>query len=96
MASLKAGGLTEKANVIEKTFKSQGDKLATKLNNVVENKKTKENIIPCEQAVALQVYLNLTRREYQCLKNFTDNLGIGFLPTWKNCREERKNVWLRI
>ena len=90
LASLKAGGMTEKANVIEKTFKSQSDKLPIKLNNIVENKKTKENIIPCDQAAALIVYLNLTRREYQCLKNFTDNLGIGFLPTWANCREERK------
>ena len=90
LASLKADGMTEKANVIEKTFKSQSDKLAKKLNNVIENKKKKENIIPCHQAAALIVYLNLTRREYQCLKNFTDNLGIGFLPTWANCREERK------
>ena len=90
LASLKADGKTEKANVIEKTFKSQSDKLAKKLNNVIENKKKKENIIPCHQAAAIIVYLNLTKREYQCLKNFTDNLGIGFLPTWANCREERK------
>ena len=90
MAYLKSAGLTEKANVIEQTFKNHSDKVAVKLNNVLENKKTKENIIPCEQAAALTVYLNLTRRNYQCLKNFTDNLGLGFLPTWKACREERE------
>ena len=88
MAFLKSGGLSEKANVIEQTFKN--DKVAEKLNNVLQNKKTKKDIIPCDQAAALQVYLNLTRREYQCLKNFTDNLNLDFLPTWKKCREERE------
>ena len=90
MAYLKSAGLTEKANVIEQTFKNHSDKVAVKLNNVLENKNSKENRIPCEQAAALTVYLNLTRRNYQCLKNFTDNLGLGFLPTWKACREERE------
>ena len=46
LAYLKSGGLTEKAHVIEETFKNHSDKVANKLNNVLTGKKSKENIIP--------------------------------------------------
>ena len=57
VAYLKSVCLTEKANVIEQTYKNHSDKVAVKLNNVLENKKTKENIIPCEQAAAITCLL---------------------------------------
>ena len=90
MAYLKSVNLAEKANVIEQIYYNKSEKVADKLDKVLKKQKIEENIISCEEAAALQVYLNLTKSTYQILKNFTDNKGFHFLPTWKKTTDERK------
>ena len=87
---LKSVKLTEKANVIEQTYYKHSDKVANLLNDVLEGKKNDRNIISPEEAAALQVYLNMSKSTYQSLKNFADNKGVHFFPTWKKTREERE------
>ena len=35
--------------------------------------------------------MTLMKSSYQCLKNFSDNKGVHFFPTWKKTRDEREN-----
>ena len=89
---LKTQGQFEKANVIKKTFEQDSDKVAIPLNYLLEKngKKSKDKVISCDKAAAMVVYFGYSRAQYQWLKNFTDDLGICFLPSWKKTRDERK------
>ena len=89
VGSLRSSGLKEKANVIQKTFENMSDKVAIPLNLILEGKNNKDKVISSEQAAAMIVYQGYTRSQYQWLKNFTEDLGVGFLPTWKKTKEER-------
>ena len=42
------------------------------------------------------VYQVYTKRQYQRVKNSTDYLGVGFLPTWKKQKKRETKVLPKI
>ena len=88
MEHLKNEGLKNQARVITETLEKV--ETAAKLNKILDGKNLKENTIPEDEAAAFLVYLGLTEARYNFIKKFTDERGLGFLPTYANVREERK------
>ena len=68
----------------------ESDEIAQKIQNFLDGKNIKEDQISSEEALAILVYLNQSKADYQNLKNFTDKLGKGFLPPYSKVLEEKK------
>ena len=77
-----------KANIIKQIF--EDDTKAKRVNNFLDKKVNKEDLISNEEATALLMDLDLSTANYQDLKNFTDKKGLYFLPPYKNVFEEKK------
>ena len=68
--------------MIQKVYENHSYIYAIKLNNITEGKKDKNNEISLDEAIALQVFLNLSRTDYYCLKSYADSLEHLFLPLY--------------
>ena len=55
-----------------------------------EGIKDKSNEISLDDAVAFQVFHNLSSTEYQDIKTYTDNLGRNFLPPYYKVKERKE------
>ena len=65
-----------RANIIKQIF--EDNVKAKKVNNYLESKVNKEELISSEEATALLVDYNWIQRDYQGLKNLTDKKKILF------------------
>ena len=77
-----------RANIITQIF--EDNIKAKKVNNYLESKVNKEDLISSEEATALLVDYNWTQRDYQGLKNLTDKKNRHFLPPYKEVLNEKK------
>ena len=84
---LKEKGLKDTVNVIKEVF--ENEEKAKHLNNILEGKKHKENIISPTEAAALLIQDGLSKAKYEYLKDLTDSLNLHFLPSWDDVKKER-------